>query len=158
MAILASEPQHYQARSNKWTELKQKYDQEVAAKGREIINVTLLDGKIVEGFSWEITPLDVAKDISHALAAELYVAKVNNVLWDVERPLEIDCQIQLLKFDSPDAKAAFWTTAAYTLAEALERLYCTDNAGSVCNVGSTQTGFFADINFTHKTVKIIPFD
>lgn len=153
LAILAAEPQYYQARSNKWTELKQKHDQVVAAKGQEIINVSLLDGKIVEGFSWEITPLDVAKGISNALAAEVYVAKVNNVLWDLERPLEINCQIQLVKFDSPDAKAAFWSTAAYTLAEALERLYCTDDAGTVCNIGSTQNGFFADIHLKNKTVK-----
>lgn len=153
LADLAAQPQYYEARSNKWTELKQKYDQEVSAKAQEIINVSLPDGKIVEGFSWEITPLDVAKGISNALAAEVYVAKVNNVLWDLERALEVNCTIELVKSDSPEAKAAFWTTAAYTLAEALERLYCTDNAGTVCNIASTKTGFFADIRLNNKTVK-----
>ncbi len=152
LAILAAEPQFFQDRSNKWTELKQKYDQEVAAKKQEIINVTLLDGKIVEGFSWELTPFDVAQGINHALASEVYLAKINNVLWDVERPLEMDCNIQLMKFDSQDAKAAFWTTAACTVAEALERLYCIEDGGLVCHVGSTQTGFYVDIQLKHKTV------
>lgn len=125
----------------------------MAAKGQEIINVTLLDGKKVEGFSWELTPLDVAKKISSSLASAVYIAKVNDQLWDLERPLENDCKIQLEKFDSPDAKKAFWTTAAFTLAEALERLYCADNGGVVCDIGSTQTGFFADIKLNDKTVK-----
>lgn len=152
LAAIAAEPQFYRDRSDKWTELKQKYAQAVVVKGQEIINATLLDGKKVEGFSWEITPLDVAKNISHALAAEVFIAKVNDKLWDLERPLEIDCNIQLEKFDSLDAKKAFWTTAACTLAEALERLYCTDNGGVVCNIGSTQTGFFADVKLNNKTV------
>lgn len=152
LAVFAEQPQYTQHRSNKWTELKKKYDQEVAAKGQEIIKVRLLDGKIIEGFSWELTPLDVAKQISHSLASEVYIAKIDNVLWDLERPLESDCGIQLFKFDSPDAKAAYWTTAACTLAEALERLYCMDNSSVVCNVGSTQTGFFADIHSKQKSV------
>lgn len=125
----------------------------MAAKEKEIINVKLLDGKTEEGFSWELTPLDVAKRISHALAAEVYISKVNDLLWDLERPLEFDCKIELAKFDSPDSKVAFRKTAAYTLAEALERLYYTDNGGVVCDSGSTQTGFFADIHMKSKTVK-----
>lgn len=140
-------------RTNKWVELNKKYNMEVVAKGQEIIKVKLLDGKIVEGFSWELTPLDVAKGISSSLAAEVYLAKVNDALWDLERPLESDCTIQLFKFGTPDVKAAFWTTAAYILAEALERLYCTDNGGVVCSVGSTETGFFADIHLKNKTVR-----
>ncbi|KAG4072384.1 hypothetical protein HA402_004316 [Bradysia odoriphaga] len=152
LAIAASEPRFYQARSSKWTELKKKYDQEVASKEQKVINVTLLDGKVVEGFSWDLKPLQIAQDISHALTKEVCVAKINDQLWDLERPLEADCKIQLLKFDSQDAKTAFWTTAAFTLAEALERLYCTDDGGVVCSIGSTQTGFFADIDLTGKTI------
>lgn len=140
-------------RTNKWVELNKKYNLEVVTKGQETIKVKLLDGKIVEGFSWELTPMDVAKGIGNALASEVYLAKVNDALWDLERPLETDCTIQLFKFDTPDSKAAFWTTAAYILAEALERMYCTDNGGVVCNVGSTLTGFFVDINLKSRTVR-----
>ncbi|XP_037047481.1 threonine--tRNA ligase, cytoplasmic-like [Bradysia coprophila] len=152
LAVAASEPRFYQARSSKWTELKKRYDQEVASKEQEVIHVTLLDGKVVEGFSWDLTPLQIAQDISHALVQDVYIAKINDQLWDFERPLEADCKIQLLKYDSQDAKTAFWTTAAFTLAEALERLYCTDDGGVVCSIGSTQSGFYADIHLTAKTI------
>lgn len=154
LAIAATEPRFYQARTTKFNDLKKKYDEEVASREQEVINVKLLDGKIVEGFSWDLTPLKIAQDISHAMVQEVCIAKINDQLWDMERPLEADCKIQLLKFDSQDAKTAFWTTAAFTLAEALERLYCTDDGGVVCGIGSTQTGFFADIQLKDKTVMI----
>lgn len=32
------------------------------------------------------------------------VAKVNGELWDLDRPLEKDSNLQLLKFDDPDGK------------------------------------------------------
>lgn len=155
LAALAEEPEYFQARSSKWTELKTKYDAEVAAKEKEIIKITLPDGKTVEGFNWDLTPLDVAKGISSGLASDAVVAKVNNELWDLERQLEFECKIELLKFDAPDAKATFWKTAAFTLGEALERIYGRDDGGLLCNIGSTQTGFFADIHLKNKTV---PYD
>lgn len=124
----------------------------MASKEQVVINVTLLDGKVVEGFSYDLTPFKIAQGISHALANEIYLAKINDQLWDLERPLETDCKIQLLKYDAQEAKTAFWTTAAFTLAEALERLYCIDDGGVVCGIGSTQTGFFADVQLKEKTV------
>lgn len=127
------------------------------AKGQQLIKVALLDGKIIEGFSWELTPLDVAKSINSVLASAVYVAKIDNALWDLERPIETDCQIELFKLDSPDAKAALWLTAACTLAESLERLYI-DHGGIVCNIGSTQTGFFTDLLMKDKTVKALSSD
>lgn len=132
--------------------MKKRYDAELAAKEKEIIQITLPDGKIVEGFNWDITPLDVAKGISSGLAADAVVAKVNNELWDMERQLEFGCNIQLLKFDAPDAKKAFWKTAACILGEALERIYGKDAGGLLCNIDSTQTGFIADIHLKSKTV------
>ena len=42
------------------------------------------------------------------LADNAIVSKVNDVVWDMDRPLEADCTLSLLKWDDDDAKHAFW--------------------------------------------------
>lgn len=39
---------------------------------------------------------------SQGLADNCVVAKVNGDVWDLDRPLESDCELCLLKFDDPD--------------------------------------------------------
>ena len=46
-------------------------------------------------------------DISPRLADVCVVAKVNDVVWDLDRPFEVDSSLQLLKFDDPEAKVNF---------------------------------------------------
>lgn len=43
---------------------------------REKINITLPDGKVKEGTSFETTPLDIAKQLSNSLPDKVVVAKV----------------------------------------------------------------------------------
>ena len=33
------------------------------------------------------------------------ISRVNGELWDLDRPLEADCSLEVLRFDSPDAQA-----------------------------------------------------
>ncbi len=42
---------------------------------------------------------------SQGLADNTVIAKVNNSVWDLDRPLEDDCSLQLLKFDDEEAQA-----------------------------------------------------
>lgn len=42
---------------------------------------------------------------SQGLADNTVIAKVNNNVWDLDRPLEDDCSLQLLKFDDEEAQA-----------------------------------------------------
>lgn len=42
---------------------------------------------------------------SQGLADNTVIAKVNNSVWDLDRPLEEDCSLQLLKFDDEEAQA-----------------------------------------------------
>lgn len=42
---------------------------------------------------------------SQGLADNTVIAKVNNTVWDLDRPLEEDCSLQLLKFDDEEAQA-----------------------------------------------------
>jgi len=43
-------------------------------------------------------------DCSQGLADNCVVAKVNGEVWDLDRPLEKDSELVLLKFDDPDGK------------------------------------------------------
>ncbi|XP_031636637.1 threonine--tRNA ligase 1, cytoplasmic [Contarinia nasturtii] len=135
------EPEYIKSRLVLWDQLKKKYDEEVALKARVPINVTLPDGKIVEGTSWQSSPYDIAKTISQGLADATVIAKVNNVLWDLDRPLEGDCTLQLLKFDDPEAEAVFWHSSAHILGEAMEHIYC----GHLCYGPPIENGFYYDM-------------
>lgn len=92
---------------------------------REEIEVTLPDGKVLKGTSWESTPLSLAESIAKSLAERIIIAKVDGVLWDLNRPLEKSCSLSLLDFDSPDndfeARQVFWHSSAHVLGEACER-------------------------------------
>ena len=76
------------------------------------------DGKVIDGTSWETSPYSIAKGIrlvcnmfsnaSEGLANDAIIAKVNGVLWDLDRVLEGDCALQILKFDDDEAKAVFF--------------------------------------------------
>lgn len=43
--------------------------------------------------------MDVAKEISKSLPERIVIAKVNGQLWDLERPLEGSCKLELLDFE-----------------------------------------------------------
>lgn len=42
---------------------------------------------------------------SQGLADNTVIAKVNKVVWDLDRPLEEDCSLELLKFEDEEAQA-----------------------------------------------------
>jgi threonyl-tRNA synthetase len=66
---------------------------------------------------------------------------VNGELWDLERPLEASCKLQLLKFDDPEAQAVFWHSSAHVLGEAMEKVY----GGCLCYGPPIQEGFYYDM-------------
>lgn len=43
--------------------------------------------------------------LSQGLADNTVIAKVNKVVWDLDRPLEEDCTLELLKFEDEEAQA-----------------------------------------------------
>ncbi|KAL3337130.1 hypothetical protein AABB24_029674 [Solanum stoloniferum] len=87
------------------------------------IKIELVDGTIKEGKKWNTTPLDIAKEISKSLAANALIAKVNGVLWDLLRPLEGDCKLEIFKFESDEGRDTFWHSSAHILGESLERTF-----------------------------------
>lgn len=134
-------PAFIQERLILWDKLKKQYDDEMTLKPKVPINITLPDGKVVEATSWQSTPFDIAKGISQGLADNTVISKVNGELWDLDRPLENDCTLQLLKFDDPEAQAVFWHSSAHILGEALERIY----GGHLCYGPPIENGFYYDM-------------
>lgn len=121
--------------------LKAEYNANIANKQPAEITVTLPDGKKVSGQSWRSTPYDIAKGISQGLADNTVIAKINGQLWDLDRPLESDCSLQLLKFDDAEAQAVFWHSSAHILGEAMERVY----GGCLCYGPPIENGFYYDM-------------
>ena len=68
------------------------------------IKVVLPDGKCKEAVKGVTTPLDIATDISKGLAKKCVVAKVDGAAWDLFRPLEGDCTLQLFSFEDAEGK------------------------------------------------------
>eukprot|EP01060_Flectonema_neradi_P033578 TRINITY_DN5676_c0_g1_i1.p1 TRINITY_DN5676_c0_g1~~TRINITY_DN5676_c0_g1_i1.p1 ORF type:complete len:750 (+),score=99.50 TRINITY_DN5676_c0_g1_i1:49-2298(+) len=87
------------------------------------ITVQLPDGKQLPGTAYRTTPLDIAQSISNSMADKMLAAKVNNELWDLGRPLEGDCTIDLLDWDSPEGRKIFWHSSAHILGTAMEWKY-----------------------------------
>ncbi len=56
-------------------------------------------GNETKGTSWETTPLAIAKGISKSLVERTVIAQVDGELWDLTRPLEKSCKLELLDFD-----------------------------------------------------------
>ncbi|XP_019095066.1 PREDICTED: threonine--tRNA ligase, mitochondrial 1-like [Camelina sativa] len=86
------------------------------------IKITLLpDGIVKEGNRWETTPMDIAGQISRVLAESALVSSVNRVLWDMNRPLEGDCSLEIFRFDSDQGRDTFWHSSAHLLGQALKQ-------------------------------------
>ena len=70
-----------------------------------------------------VTPIDVCKDISMGLFRNLCACLINGESADIRTPINEDCSLEFLTFDSDEGKHAFWHTASHILAQAVKRLY-----------------------------------
>ncbi|XP_069838121.1 threonine--tRNA ligase 1, cytoplasmic-like isoform X1 [Dendropsophus ebraccatus] len=119
-----------------------------AAKQSKPIKIILPDGKAIDGHSWRTTPYEVAAGISRGLADSTVIAKVNAELWDLDRPLEVDCTLELLPFDHEDAQAVYWHSSAHILGETMENFY----GGCLCYGPPIENGFYYDMYLDERGV------
>ena len=70
-----------------------------------------------------ITPDQIAESISAGLARVACAAKIDGKGCDLRTPIENDCAVEILTFDDPYGKKAFWHTTSHVLAQAVKRLY-----------------------------------
>ena len=114
------DPGFLDARLAKWQELQLRRQADRLAVEEKPITITLPDGSTRPGVAGKTTPMDIAKGISSGLAKKVMIAKVDDALWDLGRPLKGSCALQLLDFDTPEGRHTFWHSAAHVLGQALE--------------------------------------
>uniref|UniRef100_A0A8C6WY82 threonine--tRNA ligase n=1 Tax=Neogobius melanostomus TaxID=47308 RepID=A0A8C6WY82_9GOBI len=126
-----------------YEELKRESDALLAMKAAEStpITVELPDGRKVTGKAWVTTPYQLAAEISQGLADNAVISRVNGELWDLDRPLEKDCSLEILRFDNDDAQAVYWHSSAHILGEAMENFY----GGCLCYGPPIENGFYYDM-------------
>ena len=105
-----------------------------------MINVELKGGTVKE-FESGVTPAEIAKSIGMGLYKSVCCARVDGNVVDLRTPITKDCRVDLLTFDEPDGKKAFWHTASHILAQAVKRLY----PNAKCAIGpAVDNGFYYD--------------
>jgi threonyl-tRNA synthetase len=104
------------------------------------IQVTLPDGS-VKTVDAGARPIDVAQSISKRLADDAIVARVNEDLWDLNRPLEADTKLQILTTKNPEALEVYRHSTAHLLAAAVLELFPETKLG----IGPPiESGFYYD--------------
>lgn len=114
------------------------------------------DGKVIEGISNKTSPFEIAMGISKGLANASVAAKViwethanhqvNGELRDLSRPLEADCTLELIKFDSEEGKKVFWHSSSHVMGQAMELLFnC-----RLCVGPPLEEGFYYDAEMGEK--------
>jgi threonyl-tRNA synthetase len=64
-----------------------------------------------------------------------------NKLWDLERPLEASCKLELLTFDDEQGQQVFWHSSAHIMGEACERRW----GCSLCIGPPIESGFYYEM-------------
>uniref|UniRef100_A0A674CC17 threonine--tRNA ligase n=1 Tax=Salmo trutta TaxID=8032 RepID=A0A674CC17_SALTR len=106
---------------------------------KQAFSVRLADGRTVNGTTGVTTPSIIAQNARLASQTCVFIM-VNGELWELLRPLEADCELQLLGFDTTEGKQAVWRTGACVVGWVLERVFGVD----VCREGVSESGLYCD--------------
>ena len=115
-----------------------------------MINITFPDGS-VRPYEKGVTAYQIASAISPRLASEVLAAAVKfaddpsgkPVIYDLDRPLDGDCSVRLLKWEDDEGKHVFWHSSSHLMAAALEILY----PGVKFGIGpAIENGFYYDVD------------
>ena len=85
-------------------------------------------------------------------AAAAAAAAAKGELWDLVRPLEGDCQLELKKFDDKEGKMVFWHSSAHVLGECMECKF----GAKLCIGPPTEEGFYYDAYMGERCVAPLP--
>jgi len=126
------------------------------------IKITFPDGS-VKSFPKGVTGYQIAESISPRLAAEVLAVSVkpasddtigSGVVMDLDRPIDYDASIKLLKWDDDEGKHVFWHSSSHLMAEALEALY----PGVKFGIGpAVENGFYYDVDLGDRTISDADF-
>ncbi|KAF9340689.1 hypothetical protein BGZ91_000699 [Linnemannia elongata] len=120
----------FEKRAQAFTQEKAKQAEERLKLGSGIqqpsIEILLPDGSKKNGYAGTTTPLSIAQGISGKLAKTTLIAQLNgNTYWDMSRPLEQSCQLELIPFQENNDRLTnlFWHSSAHVLGMSLEAKY-----------------------------------
>ncbi len=106
------------------------------------VKITFPDGKSKE-FESGVTGKEIAESISKGLAQAALAVSVNGETWDLDRPITVDANFKILKWEDDEGKYAFWHSSAHIMAEAVEALF----PGTKFGVGPPiEVGFYYDVD------------
>ncbi len=101
-----------------------------------------LKGQVKE-FENGVTAAEVAKSIGMGLYKSACCARINGETRDLRTPIQGDCALEILTFDSEEGKKAYWHTASHIMAQAVCRLY----PGTKFAIGpAIDNGFYYDFD------------
>ncbi len=108
----------------------------------DMVKVTLKDD--VREFPKGTTAAEIAKSIGMGLYKAACAAEIDGVVCDLRTPVEQDCTLSILTFDSGAAgKHAFWHTGSHVLAQAIQHLY----PATKFTIGpAIDNGFYYDVD------------
>jgi threonyl-tRNA synthetase len=93
---------------------------------------------------------DIAKDISEGLARNAYAGKVDGEPVDLRTVVDHDAEVEIVSFDDPEGRHAFWHTSSHILAQAVLRLY----PDAKLAIGpAIKDGFYYDIEFAEPLLE-----
>lgn len=87
-----------------------------------MVKITLPDGSILEKKEG-ITPAEIAKEIGEGLLRAALAAKANNVLVDLNHPINSDSKLEIITFKQEEGKKIYWHSTSHILAAAVKKLY-----------------------------------
>ena len=101
-----------------------------------------LKGQVKE-FDQGVTAAEVAKSIGMGLYKSACAAKIDGTVCDLRTPIEKDCSLEILTFDTAEGKHAYWHTTSHIMAQAVMRLY----PGTKFSIGpANENGFYYDFD------------
>ncbi|XP_072535979.1 threonine--tRNA ligase 1, cytoplasmic [Salminus brasiliensis] len=121
-------------------------EHKTAERGRSL-SIRLANGKTVKALAGITTPLQIAQNTRSKGAV---LGRVNGELWELARPLEADCELHLLSFDSLEGREAVWRTGACVLGGVME----THFSAQVYREGVSDTGLYCDYRLENSALSL----
>jgi threonyl-tRNA synthetase len=104
------------------------------------IDLTFPDG-VKRAYEFGVTGRQVAEALSKSLAKKAAIIKLDNELYDLDRPIEVSAQIEILTRDAPELLEVIRHDAAHLLAQAVQELF----PDTQVTIGpSIEDGFYYD--------------
>jgi len=109
----------------------------------DIVKITFPDGSTKE-FPRGVTPAEIVESIgSRSLTEKAVVARVNEKLVDLNRPIGEDAQISIVTYEDPEGINTYWHSTAHIMAHAIKDLFPEAQFG----VGPPiENGFYYDVD------------